>query len=255
MVKSNLSKNFGEHNMKKTLVIIIVCAVIVTVMVGSLNTASSTEHSTIGSDDRGYVTKDVYPQKDTLDSKWASFTGDSPQKKVKVAIVTGIHPRETLSMNVSSAAIKDYAKSHNVEIVHYSIVVNANFDYYTLGRNRGQGLAADYIIPDVAKSDYDLVIICHDHKKGYGDGFYIATPSMDNKSVTLAQKVDSAMPGIRFLPSDANPKKKGTSTEIFTKPLAATGHPTFVYEIPEWLGYNEAYNVTYNLIETCYNSI
>lgn len=240
---------------KKKLIVIALCAIIITVIAASLNTASSTKHTTLGSDSRGDVIKDVYTPNNTLSSKLGNITGTSSQKKVKVAVVTGIHPRETLSINASNAVVKDYAKSHNVEIVHYTIIVHENFDYYTSGRNKGQGLAADYILPDVAKSDYDLVIICHDHKKGYGDGFYIATPLMDNKSVTLAEKVDSAMSGLRFLPSDSNPKKKGTSTEIFTKPLAASGHPTFVYESPEWVSYNEAYNTTYNLIDTAYKLI
>ena len=240
---------------KKKLIVIALCAIIITVIAASLNTASSTKHTTLGSDSRGDVIKDVYTPNNTLSSKLGNITGTSSQKKVKVAVVTGIHPRETLSINASNAVVKDYAKSHNVEIVHYTIIVHENFDYYTSGRNKGQGLAADYILPDVAKSDYDLVIICHDHKKGYGDGFYIATPLMDNKSVTLAEKVDSAMSGLRFLPSDSNPKKKGTSTEIFTKPLAASGHPTFVYESPEWVSYGEAYNVTYNLIDTAYKLI
>ncbi len=240
---------------KKKLIIIALCAIIVTIMVASLNTASSTKHANLGSDSRGYVIKDVYLPNETLSSKLTNITGKSSQKKVKVAVVTGIHLRETLSINASNAVVKDYAKSHNVEIVHYTIVVHENFDYYTSGRTKGEGLAADYITPDVAKSDYDVIIICHDHKKGYGEGFYIATPSMDNKSVTLAEKVDGALSGLRFLPSDDNPKKKGTSTEVFTKPLAATGHPTFVYEIPEWVSYSEAYNVTYNLIDTCYKLI
>ena len=240
---------------KKKIVIIALCAIVITVIAASLNTASSTKHTTLGSDSRGYVIKDVYMPNETLSSKLANITDKSSQKMVKVAVVTGIHPRETLSINTSNAVVKDYAKSHNVEIVHYTIVVNENFDYYTAGRNKGQGLAADYILPDVAKSDYDLVIICHDHKKGYGEGFYIATPLMDNKSMTLAEKVDSILPGLKYLPSDTNPKHKGTSTEIFTKPLASSGHPTFVYEIPEWLSYNEAYNVTYSLIDASYKSI
>ena len=240
---------------KRKLAIIALCAIVITVIAASLNTASSTKHTNLGSDSRGYVIKDVYLPNETLSSKLANITGASSQKKVKVAVVTGIHLRETLSINASNAVVKDYAKSHNVEIVHYTIVVHENFDYYAAGRTKGEGLAAQYIIPDVAKSDYDVIIICHDHKKGYGEGFYIAAPSMDNKSVTLAEKVDKAMSGLRFLPSDDNPKKKGTSTEVFTKPLAATGHTTFVYEIPEWVSYSEAYNVTYNLVDTCYNSV
>lgn len=242
---------------KKTLIIIIVCVVAVIFVSGSLNAADSVKHSTLGSDYRGYVTKDVYSPQDTINSKLASISNTKTQKKAKVAVITGIHPRETLSMNVSSDAVKNYAKSHDVEIIHYKIFVNANFDYYRAGRNRGEGLAADYIIPDVDKSDYDLVIICHDHKKGYGEGYYIATPLMDSKSVKLAEKVDDALEGFKYFPCGGNPKKKkkGTSTEIFTKPLAATGHPTFVYEIPEWVSYNEAYNVTYNLIDTSYRLI
>lgn len=238
---------------KRTLFVIIICTIIMATFL-SLNFADSTEHSTLGSDSRGYVTKDVYPS-NKLNSELADITGSSTHKKTKVAIITGIHPRETLSINVSSDAVRNYAKSHDVEIIHYKIFVNANFDYYRAGRNRGEGLAAEYIIPDVAKSDYDLIIICHDHKKGYGEGFYIATPLMDDKSVKIAEKVDSALQGFKYFPCSDNPKKKGTSTEIFTKPLAATGHPTFVYEIPEWVSYDEAYNVTYNLIDTSYNVI
>lgn len=240
---------------KKTLIIIIVCIAAVILISGSLNAADSVNHSTLGSDYRGSVIKDVYSPPDTINSKLASISNSNTQKKPKVAVITGIHPRETLSINVSSDAVKNYAKSHDVEIIHYQIFVNANFDYYRAGRSRGEGLAADYIIPDVSRSDYDLVIICHDHKEGYGEGFYIATPLMDSKSVKLAEKVDNALDGFKYFPCSYNPKKKGTSTEIFTKPLAATGHPTFVYEIPEWLSYSEAYNVTYNLIDTSYRLI
>jgi len=225
---------------KRTVITIIGFVVIITAIAGSLNFSTSAEHFTLGSDHRGYITKDVY-NKDKSDTK--------------IAIITGIHPREKVSINVSSSAVKNYAQSHDVEIVHYNIVVMENLDYVKSGRTKGEGLAADYIIPDVAKSDYDLLIICHDHKPGYGKGFYIATPLMDAKSVQLAQMIDKAIPELKYCPSDANPRKKGSSTEIFTKPLARTGHPTFVYEIPEWSKYEEAYNMTYSLIDSSYRAI
>jgi hypothetical protein len=117
---------------KKKLIVIALCAIIITVIAASLNTASSTKHTTLGSDSRGDVIKDVYTPNNTLSSKLANITGTSSQKKVKVAVVTGIHPRETLSINASNAVVKDYAKSHNVEIVHYTIIVHENFDYYPL---------------------------------------------------------------------------------------------------------------------------
>ena len=222
---------------KRTLIIIIVFVVIITGIVGSLSYSNSSEHVTLGSDHRGNVTKDVY---------------NADNSQTKIAIITGIHPRETLSINVTSDAVENYAQSHDVEIVHYKINVKENPDYVLSGRTKGEGLAADYIISDIAKSDYDLVIICHDHKPGYGKGYYIATPLMDSKSVKLGEMIDKAMPDLKYFPCGENPRKKGSSTEIFTKPLARTGHPTFVYEIPEWNNYNEAYNVTYNLIDSSY---
>lgn len=225
---------------RKSFIIIIGFIVIITAIVGSLNFSNSAEHVTLGVDHRGNVTKDVY---------------NSGKSDKKIAIITGIHPRETLSINVTADAIKNYAKTHDVEIIHYTINVVENPDYVLSGRKKGEGLAADYIISDVAKSDYDLVIICHDHKKGYGDGYYIATPLMDSKSVELGEIIDKAIPNFKYCPSGPNPRKKGSSTEIFTKPLAKTGHPTFVYEIPEWSDYNEAYNMAYTLIDTSYKLI
>lgn len=221
-------------------IIIIGFIVIISAIAGSLNFYNSTEHVTLGVDHRGNVTKDVY---------------NNGKSDLKIAVITGIHPRETLSMNITAAAVKNYAETHNVEIIHYAINVEENPDYVLSGRKKGEGLAADYIISDVAKSDYDLVIICHDHKPGYGKGYYIATPLMDSKSVKLGERIGKSIPNFRYCPSDSNPRKKGSSTEIFTKPLAKTGCPTFVYEIPEWSEYNEAYRMTYNLIDTSYKLI
>jgi len=237
MFKSNPLKYMRDLMVKKTFIIIIGFIVIITAIAGSLDYSNPAESVTLGSDYRGNVTKDVY---------------NNEKSETKVAVITGIHPRETLSINTTSDVVKNYAQSHDVEIIHYRIMVKENPDYVRSGRSKGEGLAADYIISDVAKSDYDLVIICHDHKPGYGEGFYIATPLMDAKSVELGEKIDKALPDFRYCPSDANPRKKGSSTEIFTKPLAKTGHPTFVYEIPEWSKYNEAYNMTYTLIDVCY---
>ena len=201
------------------------------------------DHSLIGSDTRGYVIKDVYATSKTL----------SPNSKT-IAIVTGIHPREGLSKNVTGDLIDKYHLYSNMNIVHYDIKVTNNPDSYREGRNNGEGLAADYILPDILKSNDDLVIICHDHKPGYGQGFYIATPQMDEKSVKIAEFVNQSIPGFNYYRAD-NIKESSTSALKFSKPLASAGYSTIVYEIPEWITYNEAYSMTKTLIDKCFNFI
>jgi hypothetical protein len=197
--------------------------------------ANLSSHSTIGSDSRGYVTKDVY-----------SHYG---QSNTKIAIITGMHPRETVSSTIVPYVIKLYALTHNVEITNYQVNVQDHPTDFTVGRSNGQGLVAQYITPDIQKSDYELVIICHDHEKDYGEGFYIATPTMDSKSVNLGNAVHALLPDFNYYQRSTEDKAQSSSINQVDYPIAATGVGVFVYEIPEWYGYWDAFWKTYSLIE------
>ena len=228
--------------MKKTLIIMVICAIIAAITIGSLNTANSTKHITLGADSKGYVTKDVY-------SPSGASTG-------KIAVVTGMHPREISAKVVVPDVLKDYAETHKVEIVNYKVNVTDNPTNFATGRHNGERLVARYVIPDIEKSNYDLVIICHDHKKGYGnDSYYIATPSMDAKSIALAEAVHSILPDFNYYQRDADSKAQSTSITTVDDPIVATGTPVFVYEIPEWLNDSDVYNNTNRLIDACFKSI
>ncbi|MBI5680765.1 MAG: hypothetical protein HZC47_07735 [Methanobacterium sp.] len=200
-------------------------------------------HPILGSDKRGYVTKQVYPTSNAFNSKSKT-----------IAIITGIHPREKLSKTVISDLIKKYPLYSTYKIVHYDIKVTNNPENYKIGRNNGENLAADYILPDVLKSDDDLVIICHDHEPGYGEGFYIATPGMDEGSVKLAETVKKSLLGFNYYKADST-NEHTTSAMRVSKPLSSAGYKTFVYEIPEWITYTEAYGNSYSLIEKCFTFI
>lgn len=200
-------------------------------------------HTLLGSDFRGYVIKDVYATSSIFN-----------QNSKTIAIVTGIHPREDISKNVTTDLIRKYPLKSNMKIVHYDIKVTNNPDNYKLGRTNGEGIAADYILTDILKSDSDLVIICHDHRPGYGQGFYIATPEMDEKSVKTAELINQSISGFNYYRAD-NIKEHTTSALKFSKPLASAGYRTLVYEIPEWISYNEAYSMTENFISKCFNYI
>jgi hypothetical protein len=219
--------------MNKTNRYLILAALIM--VVGILIFANISYHSSLGSDTNGYVTKDVY-----------SHYGSS---NTKIAVITGMHPRETLSSTVVPYVIKLYALTHNVEITNYQVVVQDQPNDFGVGRENGEGLVANYITPDIQKSDYRLVIICHDHEKGYGEGFYIATPSMDSKSVTLGNSVQSLLKGFNYYQRSTNEKAQSSSINRVTIPIASTGVGVFVYEIPEWYGYWDAFWKTYSLFD------
>ena len=203
---------------------------------------NSSDHSTLGSNSKGYVTKDVY----------AHYGTSGP----KIAIITGMHPREISAKTVVPEVIKLYALTHNVEIVNYKVTVTDSPQDFTTGRHNGESLVAKYIVPDIAKSNYSLVIICHNHEKGYGaDGYYIATPTMDTKSVTLGGAVHKLLPDFKYYQRNTDTKTESTSINGVDYPIANTGTPVFVYEIPEWLNNSSVFSNSNRLIDACFKSI
>ena len=112
---------------KKTFIILILFVGIVAAAAFMLY--NSSDHSTLGSNSKGYVTKDVY----------AHYSTSAP----KIAIITGMHPRETSAKTVVPEVIKLYALTHNVEIVNYKVTVTDSPQDFTAGRHNGEGLVAN----------------------------------------------------------------------------------------------------------------
>lgn len=150
-----------------------------------------------------------------------------------IALITGIHPREKLAINPEIKAAKEYAKDNDdVKIIHYQVNVTKNPKDYKKSRANGESLVHDFVNPDVTQSDADCVIISHSHVDWYGEGFYLATPEMDNASVKIASKINNTT-DFRYYPRTGNESYKSTSAVLVSKPIAQAGYPTFVYEIPE----------------------
>jgi hypothetical protein len=100
------------------------------------------------------------------------------------------------------------------------------------------------------------VIIVHDHEQGYGsNGYYIATPSMDSKSIKLGEKVHNNLPSFNYFTRNTSQQPEGTSIEQVDDPIVATGTPVFVYEIPEWLPDTDVYKNSIKLLEAVYKSL
>ena len=199
---------------------------------------NSSENSIIGSNGNGYVTKEVY-------SHYGS-------QNIKIAVITGMHPRENLSKTIMPSVIKFYALTHNVEIVNYQVTVTNNPEDFSMGRSNGEKLVAQYAIPDIKKSSYGLVIICHDHEKGYGDGYYIATPTMDSKSINLGDEIHSLLPDFNFYKRNTENKAQSSSINGVDSPITNSGTPVFVFEVPEWNNIFEVFLNSYKLIDSSF---
>lgn len=148
-----------------------------------------------------------------------------------IALITGIHPRETLSIEPEIDAAKQFG-NNDVKIIHYKVTVTDHPQDYEQGRANGESLVHDYVNPHVTQSDADAVIISHSHNPDYGDWFYLATPEMDDASVDIATKI-SENSDFNYYPVTGNETYKSTSAVLVSKPIAQAGYPTFVYEIPE----------------------
>ena len=152
--------------------------------------------------------------------------------ETELVLIAGIHPREKLSIEPEIKAAKEFAKGHDVKFTVYHVNVTKNATDYQESRDNGESLVHDYINPDVNTTHAKAVIISHSHIEGYGEGFYLATPAMDNASVELSQKIANSS-DFKYFPANKSQPLKATSAILVSKPIADAGYPTFVYEIPE----------------------
>lgn len=166
-----------------------------------------------------------------------------------------MHSRETLHSSVLPVVAKVFAATNIVEIVNYQVKVSASPQDFTVGRANGESLVHDYVVSDVAKSNLSLVIIGHDHEAGYGEGYYIATPTMDNGSVSLGNDVSSQLLDFNYYKRDESSEAKSSSITKVDAPIVATGTPVFVYEIPENDDWFNAFSNSYKLVDAAFKAL
>lgn len=186
----------------------------------------------IGENDLGTVEKYVY---------------GNPNATKTIAIITGIHPREKLAIDPEIKAAKEFGNETNdTKILHYQVNVTKDPKNYKKGRANGESLVHDFVNPDVTHSNASCVIISHSHVEWYGEGFYLATPEMDNASVKIAETINNTTK-FGYYPRTGNESYKSTSAVLVSKPIAQAGYPTFVYEIPENITKQDSTDMTKEL--------
>ena len=227
--------------MGKILKISLIIIIVILIAVLGLFMYSEGSSELIGENDLGSVYKITY--------------GHSQDPSVEIGIVSGMHSRELNHKYVLPLVSKLFAfLNPDVKIVNYVVNVTDHPEDFNIGRANGESLVHDYVVKDVAKEDLDLVIIGHDHEPTYGDGYYIATPTMDNASVKLARKVTKDV-GFNYYKRNASQPSKSTSIVNVDNPIVETGTRVFVYEIPEVDDKVTAFKQSYKLVNASYNRL
>ena len=63
-----------------------------------------------------------------------------------IALITGIHPRETLSIDPEIQAAREFGND-NVKIINYKVTVTESPEDYEQGRANGEITVKDFILP------------------------------------------------------------------------------------------------------------
>ena len=193
--------------------------------------------SVIAQTDTGYVTKEV-------DNLYES--------NKTMVIITGIHPRETLAIDPEIESARLFSLHNQVNMIIYNVTVTKDPTDYAKGRANGEKLVADYVVPDIMNTNAKVVIISHSHIPSYGEGYYVATPEMDEASVALATSIKNGGIDFNYYPRTGNEEYKSTSAVLVSKPVAQAGYPTLVYEVPEDVLSQEINLRTHDLLAECY---
>ena len=178
----------------------------------------------------------------------------NPSSDTEIVLIAGIHPREPLAIEPEIKAAKEFAKNHDVKFTVYHINVTKDADAYQASRDNGESLVHDYINPDINTTNAKAVIISHSHIKSYGEGFYLATPAMDNASVNIAETIANTS-DFNYFPTNLSKPYEATSIKLVSKPIADAGYPTFVYEIPEDITEDDSTNKAMDLFNRIFDLV
>ena len=183
--------------------------------IDSLNSSFNKETSfsivTLGAIDYGFVTREG--------------PYGNPNSPKKIAIITGLHP---LEYQAHKAFIKSL-KAHNSTLkeCYYVYKVNVTLDAqnYDKGRNNGQKLAYQYVVPDIEKQDFNLVIDVHNNRGNYQDKRFLSIPVNSTIAQNTASQVVNQIQWLTIY-NPPNP----TSPKYVTIPLIKSGIPSIIYE-------------------------
>jgi hypothetical protein len=149
----------------------------------------------------------------------------NPNSTIKIAYILGQHPRESRSHNATIANIRENSNSlKNCYYLYYINVTEGTYDY-SEGRLNGQKLAYKYIVPDINKNNYGLVIDVHASNGRYIDKSFTFVPARDSASLKVAKSMTKSLKWLYYysMPEPSSPAYS-------TIPIIKNGTPAIIYE-------------------------
>lgn len=178
----------------------------------------------LGNKSYGYAEKVVYGNQNSNET---------------IAIIVGVHPRESGFHNATAAALKDKSTFLSKKYVLYRIHVTKKPLHFTIGRMNGQLIANKIVVPDIIKTKPQLVVDIHEDlgdDVGYRYSRFIYSVSKDNETRNYVNNIIQKIPYLkRYSPG-------GSSPLYVTKPISKEGIRTIVYETYKYDTYERKYS-------------
>ncbi len=174
------------------------------------------------------------------------------ESKVKIAYLIGMHPLES--------------KSHRALFDMLSSKEDLNYCYYIYninvldktsdseGRDEGQLLAQEFVVPHIIDEKYDLFLDIHSNRGSMGPGEYKITnfvfaPGFDDESSRFMNEIIDEIDEIVYYAPEFR-----SSPPFITEPTANAGIPTIVYECYSYEPMDKSCNLALKLVE-CVDSL
>lgn len=144
---------------------------------------------------------------------------------IKIAYIIGVHPLEYQSHSALFEAMINNDNGLKYCYYIYKVHVTKDAGNYAKSRANGQKLAHDFVVPDVKKQKYNLVIDVHSNRGNYAKKRFVFAPNNHKASKTIALKIKSKLGWLSY----SFPKSQ-TSPKYVTVPIMKSGIKTIIFE-------------------------
>ena len=160
---------------------------------------------------------------------YGSVTREGPygnvSSQVRIAYIVGVHPLESDAHKAIVETVKIQDSSLKYCYYIYFVNVTKDVDDYSKGRNNGQLLARDYVVPDASKENFNLAVDVHSNVGNWDENTFIFSPVDGSSSESIGRQIVSNNSWLKYY-VPPNP----TSPAYLTIPLINSGVPSVIYE-------------------------
>ncbi|MDR1820263.1 MAG: hypothetical protein LBR15_08485 [Methanobrevibacter sp.] len=148
--------------------------------------------------------------------------------KVRIAYIIGVHPLESFAHKTAYDTLFKDNQSLKYCYYIYRINVTDQPDVYETGRMHGQVLGQKFVVPNITKENYSLVMDIHSNEaaSGYAKTDSLFAPDNSSDSKNIAEKIiaNTNKTLIYFYPEPQ------TSPKFVTVPIIRSGIPAIIFE-------------------------